>query len=77
MIVTHTAGGAPELAFERHYSPAELAEIWGVSENTVRRIFQDQPDVLKISKTKKGKRAYETLRIPASVVRRVHVERSK
>ena len=25
--------------FERHFSPAELAEVWNLSEDTVRRLF--------------------------------------
>ena len=30
--------------YERHYSPAEL--LWNLSDDTVRRIFEREPDVL-------------------------------
>jgi AraC-like DNA-binding protein len=31
--------------FERHFSPAKLAQQWNLSEDTVRRIFEREPDV--------------------------------
>ena len=68
----------PEVSpFERHYKPQELAELWNVDENTIRRVFQDEPGVLRISNGTKGKRTYVTLRIPAAVVERVYAERTK
>jgi|SRR6266542_729871 len=30
-------------ALEKHYSPQEDAELWGLSDNTVRRLFEDEP----------------------------------
>lgn len=58
---------------EQHYSPAELAEAWGVSVETIRCIFRDEPGVLKIKRpATKTKRGYLTLRIPESVAERVH-----
>lgn len=59
-------------ASERHYSIQQIAELWGVSENTVRRSFEDYPGVLKIG----IRRHRVTLRIPDSVLRRFHKERS-
>jgi hypothetical protein len=56
---------------EKHYAPAELAEIWGVDPETIRNIFRDEPGVLKLGNNG-GKRAYITLRIPESVAERVH-----
>lgn len=69
----------PRDPLERHFSPREIARAWGLSESTARRLFQDQPGVLKIGKADRwdGKRDYVTLRIPESVVRRVHQERTK
>lgn len=59
--------------FERHYTPKELAEIWRLDESTVRRMFQDESDVLKIGQTgRKSKRDYVTLRIPASTAARFY-----
>ena len=72
-------GGSVPAPFERHYTPKELAEIWHLDENTIRRIFQDEPGVLKIGNSHlRGKRRpYITLRIPEAVVERVYRERSK
>ena len=61
------------LAGEHHYKPEELAELWGVSTETIRSIFRAEPGVLKIGKTgAKYKRGYVTLRIPEEVMERVH-----
>lgn len=67
------------VAFERHYRARELAEIWSLDESTVRRLFQDEPGVLKIGRSghRDGKRDYTSLRIPESVAVRVHQERSR
>jgi hypothetical protein len=62
-----------DLALERHYSVAEIVQMWGLSEKTIRRIFADEPDVLDYSHPEmRFKRGYRTLRIPESVVQRVH-----
>ncbi len=29
--------------YERHYSPAELGELWNLSADTVRRMFEQEP----------------------------------
>ncbi len=61
------------LMVERHYEPTELAALWGVSTETIRSIFREEPGVLKIgSEGTKHKRGYITLRIPETVVERVH-----
>ncbi len=57
---------------ERHYSVGEIAAMWGVSTDVVRRLFQREPGVLVLGGQKTGKRRYATLRIPESVARRVH-----
>ncbi|HKD78916.1 MAG TPA: hypothetical protein VKH81_04435 [Candidatus Angelobacter sp.] len=63
---------------ERHYSVNELAILWNLSKQTIRRLFQDEPDVVRIGEQEvRHKRAYVTLRIPESVVRRVHQRLSK
>jgi hypothetical protein len=64
--------------FEEHYTAQELAEIWKLDETTIRRIFQDEPGVLRIGKLgrRDGKRDYITLRIPASVATRVYQQRT-
>lgn len=55
-----------------HYSPEQLGELWGLSADTVRRLFEREPDVLVIENGKRGKRRYRTLRIPQAVVDRVY-----
>jgi len=63
---------------ERHYSVNELSVLWNLSKQTIRRLFQDEPDVVRIGeKDVRHKRSYVTLRIPESVVRRVHQRLSK
>lgn len=56
---------------EKHYRVAELASLWGLGRNTVRRIVIDEPDVVKIRMGKK--QAYTTYSIPESVARRIHI----
>ena len=59
------------LALERHYSVKQVAEMWGVSDATVRRIFRDMPGVLKISCPRLVKRKHEPhvrLSIPESLL---------
>jgi hypothetical protein len=58
---------------ERHFSVAEVAAMWNLSKDAVRRIFQDEPGVLVLGgRSSGGKRRYTTLRIPQSVLERVH-----
>lgn len=66
-------------AFERHFSPQELADMWGFDPNTIRRMFIDEPGVLKIGKQARrdGKRSYVSVRIPASVAQRVHARKTR
>jgi hypothetical protein len=58
---------------ERHFSVSEISEIWSLSKDTVCRMFQNEPGVLVLSGRSSGrKRRYTTLRIPQSVLERVH-----
>ena len=64
------------LALERHYSVAEVAERGALSEKTVRRMFEDEEGVLHWGTLEtRYKRGYRTLRIPESVLLRVHRKR--
>jgi hypothetical protein len=54
-----------ETVEEKHYTAAELAELWHVDESTIRRMFSREPGVLRL------KRA---LRIPKSVATRKYSE---
>jgi hypothetical protein len=63
-----------EVFEEKHYSPSELAKFWGVSPDTIRRVFAGEVGILVLQSTGRRKRArsYKTLRIPASVAARVY-----
>jgi len=50
---------------------AEVAERLKVNEETVRRLFLNEPGVIVICFPRRGKRVYRTLRIPESVFLRV------
>jgi AraC-like DNA-binding protein len=62
---------------EKHYRPSELAQVFGVSDKTVQRMFQDEPGVLFFGRretTRRGRkflRRYATMRIPQSAVDRL------
>jgi AraC-like DNA-binding protein len=63
---------------ELHYTVSEIAQRLKLSEETVRRIFRDEPGTLKIGegsrllggRKKAYKRRYFVLRIPQSVFER-------
>jgi Fic family protein len=52
---------------EPHFSVDEVANIWNVSADTVRRIFRDVVGVLKI-----GSGKHMVLRIPARILKSEH-----
>ena len=58
-------------ALQRHYTVQEVAEAWGLSEQTIYRLFDCEPGVLRIT-SGKGKRTYTTVRIPEESLSRVH-----
>src|ERR1017187_3752916 len=61
------------LADEQHDSPAQLAERWALSPDTIRDLFRNEVGVIVIKRAEtKRKRGYTTLRIPRSVSHRVH-----
>ena len=68
-----------ETAFEQHFTPQHLAELWVLHESTIRRLFLGEPGVLKYgnSSMRSGRREYVTLRIPESVAKRVYAKRSR
>ncbi len=62
-----------DLANEKHYSVIEIAKLWALSEKTVRRIFEREPGVIRWSREETlHKRGYRTLRVPETVLHRVH-----
>ncbi len=61
------------LAEEKYYTPQELASMWRFSPATVRKLFRNEPGVLKLQGpgTAYGKRSYTTFSVPESVALRV------
>jgi hypothetical protein len=62
-------------AIEPHYSVKDVAEMWKLSDEAIRRLFRTEPGVIKLTadeRYRRRKRDYVTLRIPESVVLRVH-----
>jgi len=69
------ANATPRAPFEeRHYTVIEIAQLWSLSTDAVRKLFQDEAGVMVMGKTisTRSKRRYRTLRIPESVLNRVH-----
>jgi hypothetical protein len=62
-----------ELANEKHYSVIEIANLWALSEKTVRKIFEREPGVILWGTAETShKRGYRTLRVPETILHRVH-----
>ncbi len=57
-------------AFEKHYRIAELARIWGLGRETVRKLIKDDPGVIKIRMGRK--KAHTVYTVPESAARRIH-----
>lgn len=60
-------------AVEKHFQIPEIAKLWNLSDDTVRALFKGEPGVLAIVRPGHSrKRAYASLRVPESVLHRVH-----
>jgi len=65
-------------AFEKHFTAREIAKLWAISPDEVRKLFRDYPGVLKIEKpARRGRRGYRSIRVPESVVLKRHAELNK
>ena len=72
-VSTGSPLGSTDFANEKHYSVMEIAKLWALSEKTVRRIFEREPGVIHwCTEEKLHKRGYRTLRVPETVLYRVH-----
>ena len=76
--VDGTARNAPRFA-ARHYTVSEIATQWSLSDDAVRKLFENEPGVLVLGDhgATRHKRRYHTLRIPGDVLERVHRRLSK
>ena len=71
-LVPFADGAAQQPEFsERHYRVAEIAGLWNLSEKSVRRIFEDEPDLIVMGDVRSTgrKRRYVTVRIPEFLCR--------
>lgn len=61
-------------AFEPHFTVQQIAEMWNLSADAIRRLFRGEPGVVEIKSERRGyrRRSYTSLRIPRSVAERVH-----
>ena len=66
----------PGTAFEKHYRVKELAAIWGMSSDTITRLFHNEPGVLRVDNFGSAKRKYSLLSIPETVASLVHARLS-
>jgi hypothetical protein len=58
---------------ERHFTVAELSKRWFFSENTIRRLFSQEPGVVRVARPQtRSKRGYTSMRIPERIAERVH-----
>jgi hypothetical protein len=57
-------------SFEPHYRIGDLARMWKLGRETVRKLIQFEPGVIKIRQGKK--KAHTLYSVPESVARRVH-----
>ena len=56
-----------------YHTPQQVAELWALDPASVRRIFRNEPGVLKFGNGKSTykKQAHTTIRIPPDVLERV------
>ena len=57
-------------SFERHYRIGDLARLWSLGRETVRKLVKDDPGVIKIRMGRK--KAHTIYSIPESAARRIH-----
>jgi hypothetical protein len=72
-LAKNANGNSPSPGVGDHcYTVDEVALMWKLSRDSVRRIFRSEVGVLVFSPPqRRGKRSYTTLRIPQSVLDRV------
>ena len=56
--------------FEKHYRVGELAELWNLGRETVRKLVKDDPGVIKIRMGRK--KSHTVYSVPESVAQRIH-----
>jgi len=58
--------------FEKHYRVSELARLWGLGRETVRKLVKDEPGVARIRVGRK--KAHTIYSVPESAAHRIHTQ---
>lgn len=67
------AAAGSDVALERHRTIGEIAKLWHLDYKTVRREFEGEPGVLTFGPgERRFKRSHVSMRIPESIMIRVH-----
>jgi hypothetical protein len=61
---------ADSTTFERHYRVGELAKLWSLGRETVRKLVKDDPGVIKIRMG--PKKSHTVYSVPESAAKRIH-----
>ncbi len=56
--------------FEKHYRISDLARLWGLGRETVRKLVKDDPGVIKIRMGRK--KSHTIYSVPESAAHRIH-----
>jgi hypothetical protein len=67
---TGTTMSCENTTFEKHYRVGDLAQMWGLGRETVRKLIKDDPGVIKIRMGRK--KAHTIYSIPESAANRIH-----
>jgi len=59
-----------EATFEKHHRIGDLAKLWGLGRETVRKIIKDDPGVVKIRMGRK--KPHTIYSVPESAAHRIH-----
>jgi hypothetical protein len=59
-----------DTAFEKHYRISDLARLWGLGRETVRKLVKDDPGVVKVRLGRK--KAHTIYSVPESAAQRIH-----
>jgi hypothetical protein len=59
-----------DTSFERHYRLSDLASMWRIGRETVRKLVSDEPGVMRVRLGRK--KSHVTYSVPQSVAERIH-----
>ncbi len=59
-----------QLVTERHWTPEQLGELWGLSADSIRRLFEREPGVLVIERAARTDAATALCEYPKALLSR-------